>query len=117
MNKIHIVQYANQVYMIWVFNDKGSLIASVNYIDEDFLQKIVAHYEAEIVKDERAWYQIDTVNGTWEIQTDDDDEETYISGNLYFEDNKVVDYDGCFDLPKIIKDGLVRLGYDISEIE
>lgn len=69
------------------------------------------------MKEKDIWYQIDTVNCTWEIQYDDDDDESYYSGNFYLEDKSVVDYDGCYDLPKIIIDGLARLGYDISDIE
>lgn len=59
------------------------------------------------------WYQIDTINQCWEYQPTDD-EESYMSGNFYLEDNTVVDYDGCFDLPKIIREGLIKLGYSLN---
>lgn len=61
------------------------------------------------------WYQIDTINQCWEYQPTDD-EESYMSGNFYLEGKTVIDYDGCFDLPQTIKDGLVKLGYDLSEL-
>lgn len=49
----------------------------------------------------------------WEYQPTDD-EESYMSGNFYLEDNTVIDFDGCFDLPKIIREGLIKLGYSLN---
>ena len=36
---------------------------------------------------------------------------------LLCEDSLVVDYDGCFDLSKEIKDFLIEKGYDLSCLE
>ena len=36
--------------------------------------------------------------------------EDYIEGYLYVEDNEVVDFDGCYDLPRAVKMTLDELG-------
>lgn len=36
--------------------------------------------------------------------------EDYIEGYLYVEDNEVVDFDGCYDLPRAVKMTLSELG-------
>ena len=56
-------------------------------------------------------------NGWFELYDDETGgERWYASGGLWFEGNKVVDYDGVFELPKFIEDKLVEMGYDLSEL-
>lgn len=65
------------------------------------------------------WVKIDRAGQTWEYQPDPDDDETYISGGFQTDDHdrfKVIDYDGCFELPKAVYDGLASLDYDLSEL-
>ena len=51
-------------------------------------------------------------NGTWEYQ-DGDDEETYISGCFILDGKTVIDYDGCYELPKEVVLALA-MEYDID---
>lgn len=75
-------------------------------------------YVYEVCKiDQSEWFCIDTVNRTWEYQDDDEDEESYISGNFYIDDEdlcKVIDFDGSYELPKIVRHHLRLLGYTID---
>jgi hypothetical protein len=43
-------------------------------------------------------------------------EDWYAEGGIDFEGTDVVGYDGCFDLPQVIKDKLVELGYSLDEL-
>ena len=63
--------------------------------------------------DNGAWVSIDS--DTWECQSDEDDDESYCSGGLWFEEKDLVDYDGCFELPKEVKIALIHLGYNLQE--
>lgn len=54
--------------------------------------------------------------GSWEYQSDEDDEETYSEGGLWFEDKTLVDYDGCYELPEEVQLALNELGYSLEEI-
>lgn len=67
----------------------------------------------ELKFDNGAWVSIGSDN--WECQSDEDDDETYCSGGLWFEGKSIVDYDGCFELPKEVKMALTHLGYDLEE--
>ena len=53
--------------------------------------------------------------GSWEYQSDEDDEETYSEGGLWFEGRELVDYDGCFELPEEVKLALQELGFKMEE--
>ena len=49
------------------------------------------------------------------------DEETggddwYAEGGLEFDGMNVVGYDGCFELPNVVSDKLVELGYSLDEL-
>lgn len=54
-------------------------------------------------------------DGSWEYQSDEDDEETYFEGGLWFEEKEVVDYDGIYELPKEVKLAIRDMGYEIEE--
>lgn len=56
-------------------------------------------------------------SGSWEYQADEDDEETYSEGGLWFEGKELVDYDGCFELPKEVAIAVKDLGYDVIDLE
>lgn len=56
---------------------------------------------------------------SWEYMSDENDEDTYESGNLYTDDDDdktIIDYDGCYNLPYAIYHELKNNGYDVSEI-
>lgn len=63
------------------------------------------------------WSEIDTATHSWEHMWDEnDDGESYTSGNYVTDGNSVVDYDGVFELPAQVVFLLIRAGYDVSEI-
>ena len=55
--------------------------------------------------------------GSWEYQSDEDDEETYSEGGLWFEGKELVDYDGCYELLKEVAMAVKDLGYDVMGLE
>ena len=70
--------------------------------------------DCEFKFDNGAWVKIsidDSESGSWEYQSDEDDEETYSEGGLWFETSWLVDYDGCYELPKEVLMALHELGY------
>ena len=38
------------------------------------------------------------------------------AGGLWFNNNKLIDYDGCFEIDEEITDALTTAGFDVSEI-
>ena len=52
--------------------------------------------------------------GSWEYQSDEDDEETYSEGGLWFEDKTLVDYDGCYELPEEVVMAVTELGFNVD---
>lgn len=65
------------------------------------------------------WVYINRAEHTWEYQPYPNDSESYIEGSFQTDDHdrfKVIDYDGCFELPKAVYDGLASLDYDLSEL-
>ena len=63
--------------------------------------------------DNGAWVKIHNADGeygSWEFQADEDDEETYSEGGLWFEGKELVDYDGCYELPEEVRMALTELG-------
>lgn len=69
--------------------------------------------------DNGAWVSIynggDTGYGSWEYQEDEDDEETYSEGGLWFDGKTIEDYDGCYELPEEVQIALKELGYTLDE--
>ena len=51
--------------------------------------------------DTQEWVAIDKSEGLWEYQ-EGDDEESYISGGFVVDGGTVIDYDGCYELPKAV---------------
>lgn len=66
-----------------------------------------------------AWVSIynggDTDEGSWEYQEDEDDEETYMEGGIWFDGKQIDDYDGCFELPEEVVAALNELGYSLDD--
>lgn len=68
--------------------------------------------------DNGAWCSICTADrkyGSWEYQEDEDDEETYSEGGLWFYGKTIEDYDGCYELPEEVQIALKELGYTLDE--
>ncbi len=63
--------------------------------------------------DNNVWVGIRKSEGIWEYQEGDDDE-TYLSGGYVVDGNSVIDYDGCFELPREVEAALRELGYSIE---
>jgi len=73
--------------------------------------------------------QILSPNDDWEIVVDTETERGYFewvggtnedeecAGMLLFDGEYLVDYDGVFELPEIVKITLVSAGYSLEEIE
>jgi len=81
----------------------------------------VSERTTEFKFDNGAWASvyIDTEDGdgSWEYQSDEDDEETYSEGGLWFEGKELVDYDGCYELPQEVAMAVKELGYDVTDLE
>ena len=68
-------------------------------------KKVRDSVSTEYKFDNGAWVcvYIEYEGGAWEYQSDENNEETYSEGGLWFDDNELVDYDGCFELPEEVK--------------
>ena len=65
------------------------------------------------------WACIDMLEQTFEYMEDDEDDETYVSGNFKTDDrylNLIIDYDGVYELPLLVKRAFECLSYVISEL-
>ena len=81
-------------------------------------KKVRNERSAEFKFDNGAWVSIiigSDGKGSWEYQSDDDDEETYVEGGLWFEGKEVVDYDGIYELPDEVKLAIRYMGYKIDD--
>lgn len=65
--------------------------------------------------DNGAWCSVDMEGSSYEYQEDEDDEETYISGSLEFENKVLIGYDGCYELPIEVIEAVKDLGHKIDE--
>lgn len=73
--------------------------------------------EKEITTAQNEWAKIDIQEiSYYEYQEDLDDEETYFEGNLIIEDNVCTNYDGCYELPQLVRNLLTANGIDCSEL-
>lgn len=63
--------------------------------------------------DNDVWVGIRKLEGIWEYQESDDDE-TYLSGGFVVDGNSVIDYDGCFEIPREVVMALRELSYIIE---
>lgn len=61
-----------------------------------------------INRPEYGWFEF------YDEETDGD--EWYCEGGLWFENNELTDYDGCFCLPNFILDKLEELGYNVADM-
>lgn len=50
----------------------------------------------------------------WEYSRDQDDD--YISGTYVVENNAIIDWDGCFELPEEVMLAFIHYGFDTSNI-
>lgn len=62
--------------------------------------------------DTQEWVAINKAEGIWEYQKGDNDE-SYISGGFVVDGSTVIDYDGCFELPKAVILSLAQF-YDME---
>jgi len=63
--------------------------------------------------DNDVWVGITPSEQTWEYQKGDD-EDTYTSGGYVLDGCTVIDYDGCFELPKEVMLALREESYDLD---
>lgn len=68
------------------------------------------------IRNGNEYAMIDVAAEMFEYMEDVNCEESYLSGCFSTEENKVVDYDGCYELPKAVAKLFVLIGYDISEL-
>lgn len=81
-------------------------IISVN-CEENLGQKVDNFYF-----DNDVWVGITPSEHQWEMQHDDN-EESYASGNYFTDENVVIDFDGCYSLPKEVRKALQHKGYKL----
>lgn len=62
---------------------------------------------------DESWVAITPGSHCWEYEENNDDD-TYVSGNFVTDGNTVIDYDGIYDLPVAVILALSALGYDID---
>ena len=81
------------------------------------VEKNVKDGAREYKFDNGAWVKLDIDGeyGSWEYQEDEDDEETYMEGGIWFDGKQIEDYDGCFELPEEVVAALNELGYSIDD--
>lgn len=80
-------------------------------------KKVRNERSAEFKFDNGVWVSIiigSDGKGSWEYHSDEDDEETYVEGGLWFEGKEVVDYDGIYELPEEVKMAIRDMGYEIE---
>lgn len=75
--------------------------------------KELGEYVENFYFDTGVWVGIRKTEGIWEYQEGDDDE-TYQSGGFVVDGNSVIDYDGCFEIPREVEATLRELGYRIE---
>ena len=78
-----------------------------------------------------SWACVNPNEGTFEFMDDEEDEDSYVSGGFALDDGdvegvfvseefhgnmSVTDYDGCYQLPPLVKRAFEILGYDTSEL-
>ena len=83
----------------------------------EIVEKNVKDGAREYKFDNGAWVKLDIDGeyGSWEYQEDEDDEETYMEGGIWFDGKQVEDYDGCFELPEEVKIALKDLVYTMDD--
>lgn len=63
------------------------------------------------------WARIEVEEHTFEYMEDEEDDETYVSGGFVTDGtNLIIDYDGVYELPALVKRGFEILSYDLSEL-
>lgn len=65
--------------------------------------------------DNESWCSIDEENESYEFQDNPRDGETYFEGSLEFDEQMLVGYDGCYELPQEVIMAVKELGYSIDE--
>ncbi len=83
----------------------------------EIVEKKVKDGAREYKFDNGAWVKLDIDGeyGSWEYQEDEDDEETYMEGGIWFDGKQIEDYDGCFELPEEVVAALNELGYSLDD--
>ena len=83
----------------------------------EIVEKNVKDGAREYKFDNCAWVKLDIDGeyGSWEYQEDEDDEETYMEGGIWFDGKQIEDYDGCFELPEEVKIALKDLGFTMDD--
>lgn len=83
----------------------------------EIVEKNVKDGSREYRFDNGAWVKLDIDGeyGSWEYQEDEDDEETYMEGGIWFDGKQIEDYDGCFELPEEVKIALKDLGFTMDD--
>lgn len=63
------------------------------------------------------WACINLLEQIFEYAEDEDDVETYVCGSFTTDGtNLIIDYDGVYELPALVKRGFKILSYDLSEL-
>lgn len=106
----------------FIYNDLETAMLHAQHGTNGRAMKIIEKKQneesVEVRFDNGTWVKVCDGSGTgigsWEYQTDEDDEETYSEGFLEFEGRTLTGYDGCFELPKEVIVAVAEFGYKID---
>lgn len=80
------------------------------------LSEKVSFEKAEYIFDNGAEVVLFLQLGSWEYSQNPDDVDDYLCGTFEVENNAIIDWDGCFDLPEEVVLAFNHFGYDTSNI-
>lgn len=78
------------------------------------LSEKISFEKAEYIFDNGAEVVLFLQLGSWKYSRDQDDD--YISGTYEVENNAIIDWDGCFELPEEVILAFIHFGFDTSNI-
>lgn len=90
------------------FKAKQSLVLSNSFGVINKENDVELNVTVGIVDEERGYFELyDILSGgdNW-----------YAEGSIQFDGKNVIGYDGVFDLPDVVKNKLVEMGYNVDDI-
>ena len=108
MNKKETFQVSEVLSLENVAEKTGIVIKVIPFgtIKQDI---VTLEVTVGINSEDYGWFEL------YDIETGGD--EWYAEGNLGFDGNQVIYYDGVFSLPSAVTNKLKEWGYDVSEVE
>ena len=66
------------------------------------------------------WASIELSNEeptSFEYMSDENDDESYVEGSLIIDNGTLIDYDGVYELPRLVKDLITEQGFSLGDCE